>query len=98
MDIIVTLVLAIIYFLPAINGYSRKHKSAGGIFLFNLLLGWTLLGWIVAAAWSAGGNVITPADGETPTVDTHVRCPDCKELVRRDARKCKHCGCILIPQ
>lgn len=22
----------------------------------------------------------------------HVNCPDCKELIRFDARKCKHCG------
>ena len=29
---------------------------------------------------------------------THVKCPDCRELVLRDARKCKHCGCGLIPQ
>ena len=30
--------------------------------------------------------------------DTHVKCPDCRELVFKDARKCKHCGCNLIPQ
>lgn len=29
---------------------------------------------------------------------THVRCPDCRELVRRDARKCKHCGSQLVSQ
>ncbi len=29
---------------------------------------------------------------------THVKCPDCRELVLHDARKCKHCGCGLIPQ
>lgn len=32
------------------------------------------------------------------TPQTHVRCPDCRELVRKDARKCKHCGTHLIPQ
>lgn len=35
---------------------------------------------------------------ERATPDTHVRCPDCRELVMRDARKCKHCGTALIPQ
>ena len=29
---------------------------------------------------------------------THVRCTDCKEVVRRDASKCKHCGSVLTPQ
>lgn len=27
----------------------------------------------------------------------HVRCPDCRELVRVDAKKCKHCGAVLDP-
>ena len=27
----------------------------------------------------------------------HVRCPECRELVRADARKCKHCGVALTP-
>lgn len=29
---------------------------------------------------------------------THVRCADCRELVRADAVKCKHCGTKLVPQ
>jgi hypothetical protein len=33
-----------------------------------------------------------------PNADTHIKCPDCRELVLKDARKCKHCGCSLIPQ
>ncbi|MCR4303182.1 MAG: hypothetical protein NUV63_02995 [Gallionella sp.] len=36
-------------------------------------------------------------DPSVPTPETHVRCPDCQELVLWDARKCKHCGCRLIP-
>ena len=35
---------------------------------------------------------------QEPNPDTHVKCPDCRELVLMDARKCKHCGCSLIPQ
>lgn len=31
------------------------------------------------------------------TPETHVKCPDCRELVFKDARKCKHCGTALIP-
>ncbi len=37
-------------------------------------------------------------DKDAPKRDTHVKCPDCRELVRRDARVCKHCGCRLVPQ
>lgn len=42
---------------------------------------------------------IVMANGEPiPTPKTHVRCPDCAELVLKQASKCKHCGCVLIPQ
>lgn len=37
-------------------------------------------------------------DKNAPTPGTHVRCPDCKELVRRDASICMHCRCKLVPQ
>jgi len=32
-----------------------------------------------------------------PTKKTHVCCPDCKELVLKEASVCKYCGCKLIP-
>lgn len=42
------------------------------------------------------------ADVETallkPSSKTHIKCPDCRELVLRDARVCKHCGLRLEPQ
>jgi cytochrome c oxidase assembly factor CtaG len=37
-------------------------------------------------------------DPSAPNPFTHVRCPDCKELVRKEATVCKHCGCKLVPQ
>lgn len=43
------------------------------------------------------GNARQSATG-APTPETHVKCPDCAELVRREARVCKHCGCRLVPQ
>jgi hypothetical protein len=41
-----------LYLLPAIVAAIRKHQSFGGIFILNLLLGWTVLGWIVALVWA----------------------------------------------
>ena len=36
----------LLYFLPALIG---RHKAdAIGIFLVNLLFGWTVIGWIIA--------------------------------------------------
>lgn len=83
-----------LYFLPAIVAAGRGHNSGGAIFLLNLLLGWTVLGWIIALVWAATGNV---SKHGTATPQTHVKCPDCAELVLRDARVCKHCGCKLRP-
>lgn len=40
------------YFLPAIVAYRRKHRQREAILLLNLLLGWTVLGWIGALIWS----------------------------------------------
>jgi hypothetical protein len=28
----------------------------------------------------------------------YVRCPDCRELIRPDAKVCKHCGYRFVPQ
>ena len=32
---------------------------------------------------------------KTQDQDDRVKCPDCRELVMKDARKCKHCGCHI---
>jgi hypothetical protein len=39
-----------LYFLPAIVAGMRGHHNSGSIFVLNLFLGWTFLGWIVALA------------------------------------------------
>lgn len=92
---IFALAMLIIYFIPAINGYSKQHRSRALILVVNVFLGWTVLGWLVALAWSAGSARDDPA---APAASTHVKCPDCAELVRREAKVCKHCGCRLVPQ
>lgn len=47
----------IFYFVPAIVAGLRDHRSVWAIFVLDLLLGWTVLGWIVALVWSFTGNV-----------------------------------------
>ncbi len=44
-----------IYFLPTWIAQHRNHPSTGGIFVLNLLLGLTGLGWVFALVWSLGG-------------------------------------------
>ena len=52
MEIIFLILVFILYFLPTVFATIRSHSSSGGIFALNLFLGWTLIGWVVALAWS----------------------------------------------
>jgi Superinfection immunity protein len=45
-----------LYFLPAMFAIGRKHRNSSAICAVNLLLGWTVVGWIVAAVWSSTNN------------------------------------------
>jgi len=51
-----------LYFLPAWIADRRCSRHAGGIFLLNLLLGWTVLGWVGALIWST----LPPRDPDRP--------------------------------
>lgn len=46
------LVLLFIAFLPTAIAVIRGHQDSFAIFLTNLLLGWTFVGWLVALIWS----------------------------------------------
>lgn len=49
--IIIGLILLVIYMLPSIVGFNKKNINA--IIIFNLFLGWTIIGWILALVWAA---------------------------------------------
>jgi len=46
-----------VYFLPSIVALGRVHHNAGAITLLNALVGWTVVGWIIALVW-AGSAVL----------------------------------------
>ncbi|MFC4723923.1 superinfection immunity protein [Glycocaulis abyssi] len=50
MEILILLLVG--HFLPTIIAVARGHHNGFAIFLTNLLLGWTLIGWVVALIWS----------------------------------------------
>ena len=54
--LIVTLGLAsAIYFIPGILANSRKINNEPAVWIVNLFLGWTLIGWVAALAMAASG-------------------------------------------
>ncbi|MBF8773886.1 superinfection immunity protein [Pseudomonas fulva] len=44
------------YLLPTIIAWSRSHHNKAPILLLNLLLGWTVLGWLAALIWSVSAS------------------------------------------
>jgi len=40
------------YLLPTAVALWRGHPATMNIFLVNLLLGWTIIGWVIALLWS----------------------------------------------
>ena len=44
------LVAALLYFVPTIVAATRHVPNTGSVFVINLLLGWSFIGWVVALA------------------------------------------------
>ena len=48
------------YFVPAIVAIRRKHPQAVAIIALNVLLGWSIVGWVGAMVWALVKNVPPP--------------------------------------
>jgi Na+/proline symporter len=57
----------VLYFIPTILANYNHHRSVGGIAVINFFLGWTFLGWVIALAWAANGNVEAREVGHSKT-------------------------------
>ncbi|NCA66663.1 MAG: superinfection immunity protein [Clostridia bacterium] len=52
MYVVAGIVGLIIYFIPSYIAVRNDHRSKGWIILVNILLGFTVVGWIVALLWA----------------------------------------------
>ena len=52
------------YFLPTVIAVLRKHHNVLALAAFNLLCGWTFVGWIACLVWS----LTRPAPQAQPVV------------------------------
>jgi len=52
LDLGLIILFMALYFLPFFIAIAREHKNRLAIFLLNLLLGWTVLGWVGSLVWS----------------------------------------------
>jgi len=60
--IFLLIVGGIVYFIPWFIAYGSDHRQSVAIFALNLLLGWTLIGWVGALIWA----LIKPAPPPAP--------------------------------
>jgi hypothetical protein len=90
------------FYCSACNMYfPHKGKKGNGwveliLYLFYIVPG------VIYSIWRRSGGGVCPkcksASLISAAAGTHIKCPDCRELVLKEARKCKHCGCTLVPQ
>lgn len=90
-----------LYFLPTILG--RGKHNVGAIFTLNLLLGWTVVGWVVALIWALTAEAPMPElagdfSSQAAIAPAHnsvvgVRyCTGCGNLLQSGHRYCARCG------
>lgn len=51
-----------VYLAPLLVAIRRRHRNAKAISALNILLGWTVLGWVGSLVWSLTENVEGSAD------------------------------------
>lgn len=79
---------ALLYFLPTFIG---RHKTdAMGIFIVNLLFGWTVIGWFVALVWACAAERYVPV--RFVPVSYGRFCSQCGSLAPQGAHFCSACG------
>ena len=54
--LLLLLIAALVYFAPALVAYQRGHENITAIFVLNVLLGWTFVGWVIALVWAFTNN------------------------------------------
>jgi hypothetical protein len=50
--ILMLMAIVVIYILPTLIAFGREHPRRQDIAVVNIVLGWTLIGWIGAFLWA----------------------------------------------
>ena len=78
-----------LYVLPTILAWKKTHRIP--ILLLNLLLGWTLLGWIGALVWALNDTPANPSQ-----FGAAAFCSKCGKNTPALAQFCSSCGHPLV--
>lgn len=56
------LVAGCVYLLPSVVAASTRHRHTVAIVALNVLLGWTIAGWLIAFVWALVNPVRRPQE------------------------------------
>jgi ABC-type Na+ efflux pump permease subunit len=79
----------VLYFLPSIVG--RRKRNAGAIFVLNLFLGWSLIGWVVAMVWAVAKDDL-PQPIVIHSAVPGTFCASCGKYSPPGSRFCGNCA------
>ena len=61
-QVVLIFALAVVtYIFPALMAFRRGHPGRNGVLILNILIGWTVIGWIVALIWAFSQGAMTSA-------------------------------------
>jgi len=91
------------YYCPACNMYFPNKAKKGNGWIELILYFFYIAPGIIYSVWRRTGNSDACPKCKSSSLisadaGTHIKCPECAELVKREAKVCKHCGCRLVPQ
>ncbi|HTW51723.1 MAG TPA: superinfection immunity protein [Stellaceae bacterium] len=55
--ILILIAIVVLYMLPTLIAFGRQHPRRQEVTLVNILVGWTLIGWIGVFLWAALAHV-----------------------------------------
>ena len=53
---LIVLTVFVIHFIPSVIAFANGHTRRKLILLLNVLMGWTVIGWVVLLVWAINGS------------------------------------------
>ena len=91
----------LVYFVPFIVARSRAVNNVPQIFVLNLFLGWTLIGWVLALIWALKpvekrvSIVPTQSTSLLTDISLNNQCAKGKHTAPPFGKICTQCGAKL---